>query len=347
MSWPLVNVIIITYDQYHYTEKCVRSLFDCNYDNLKIFLIDNGSKKQNYREFYNNHKDNSKLEFIRSEKNLGFGGGCNLALNKIKDGYIAILNNDIEVEKNWLQPIVEYMEKHPEVGACQPKIKDINRKEYFEYAGAAGGFMDVFGYPFSRGRIFYTLEKDEGQYDNITDLVWCSGTAFVTKKEVIDKVGLFDEIFFMYGEESDLCWRMNHCGYRLVFIPGSVIYHQGMGTMKKNKSSKKIFYLHRNGLILLIKNYSGWELIKYLPVRMCLDFICFFYYLFQCPLYFNWWALVKAYLNIFWWLPKIVKRHHGVSRIKRKHISGLKYPLYHGSAVINYFLRNKKLFSKF
>ena len=155
---PLVNIIIVTFNEYHFTEACVDSILNGNYEKIKIFLVDNGSKKERYIKFYDMYKNNKKIEFIRLEQNNGFGEGCNQALKKIKKGYIAFLNNDTVVEKNWLTSIIEYMEKNTRVGACQPKIKDIKKKEYFEYAGAAGGFMDVYGFPFTRGRIFYNLE---------------------------------------------------------------------------------------------------------------------------------------------------------------------------------------------
>lgn len=344
MNLPLVNIIVVTFNEYHYTAECLGSLLSDNYENKKIFLVDNGSDKDIYQNFYNKNKDNPEIEFIRSEKNLGFGGGCNLALREIKEGYVAILNNDVEVEKNWLSPIIEYMKNYPEVGACQPKIKDIKGRDYFEYAGAAGGFMDVYGYPFTRGRVFYTLEKDEGQYDNIIDLVWCSGTCFVTKKEVIDKIGLFDEIFFMYGEEADLCWRMNHAGYRIVFIPGSVVYHHGGGTMRKYKFNKT-FYLHRNGLILLFKNYSKNELWKYFPGRMTFDFVNFFYYFFNFHFRLCL-ALMKSYSSFLALLQVILGNREKTNELKLQFSKKYPYPLYPRSIIFDYFIKKKKKFSQ-
>jgi GT2 family glycosyltransferase/SAM-dependent methyltransferase len=343
---PLVNIIIVTLNRYDFTEKCLASLLNGGYDNIKIFLVDNGSRANVFEDFFNRHQDNCKLEFIRSEKNLGFGAGCNLALDKIKDGYVMFLNNDTETEKYWLQPIIEFMEKHPDVGACQPKIKDIARKDYFEYAGAAGGFMDIYGYPFTRGRIFYTLEKDEGQYDNVVDLAWCSGTAMVTKKEILDKTGYFDDIFFMYSEEVDLCWRIKRAGYRLVSVPRSVIYHYGMGTMKMNRSYKKTFYLHRNSLIVILKNYTVKNLIKYLPVRFFLDIITFFYYLIQHPFNLNWFAVLKAYASIIVFFPAILKKRRETNFLRIKDKDAAQYPFLYGrSIVFDYFILGKKKFS--
>lgn len=340
MHKPLVNIIIVTFNGYKFTEPCLQSLFKCNYQNLYFFLVDNGSDKKEYNEFFNKYKENKKIEFIRLEKNLGFAGGANEALKRIKNGYIAFVNNDTLVTKNWLEPIISYMEENPDVGICQPKIKDLNKDGFFEYAGAAGGFMDIYGFPFARGRIFFNIEKDEGQYDDLVDIVW-AGVIIITKKEVIDKAGYYDEIFYLYAEEADLCWRIHHAGFRLVYIPESVIYHYG----KKKNIVHKTFYSHRNGIIMLIKNYSNFELIRYLPIRLIFDCMAFFYYLFIYPP--NCIKMTKAYLSLFSLMPKVIKHRTLVNKLKR--VSGspkYKYPIYQKSIVIDYFLRGKKKFKE-
>ncbi|RJQ27597.1 glycosyltransferase family 2 protein [Candidatus Parcubacteria bacterium] len=343
-KYPNVSVIIVTFQEYELTEKCLESVLNSTYKNIKVFLVDNCSDEKIYKSFYKKHKDNKKIEFIRSKKNLGFGGGCNKAIEKINEGYVVLLNNDTEVDKYWLNPVIDYMEKHPNIGACQPKIKDLRRKNYFEYAGAAGGFMDVYGYPFSRGRIFYTLEEDEGQYDDIVELVWCSGTAMIIKQEVFREVGLLDEIFFMYGEESDLCWRINHAGYKLMHIPESIVYHKGMGTMKKNPSYKKVFFHHRNGLILLLKNYTVKEIARYVSIRVLLDGVTFFYYLIKAPHNLNWLAVIVSYINLFFLLPQIIKRHWQIRKVKMASKS-LAPILYKKSIVFDYFIKRQEFFN--
>lgn len=342
---PLVNIIIVTFQEYGFTEKCLESVLKSSYKNILVSLVDNNSDFKVYDKFYKKYKNNKKVSFIRSERNLGFGGGCNKGIEQASGEYVVLLNNDTEVDKDWLNSVVNYMEKHSNVGACQPKIKDLKRREYFEYAGAAGGFMDVYGYPFSRGRIFYTLEKDEGQYDDSVELVWCSGTAIVIRKKVLDKVGLLDEIFFMYGEESDLCWRINHAGYKLMFIPESIVYHKGMGTMKKNPSYKKIFYHHRNGLILLLKNYNSREILKYVCVRVFLDGITFFYYLVRTPSNFNWAAIIVSYLHLSILIPKVASRHLQIKKIKRMSKSRMPV-LYKKSIVWDYFIKGRKNYNE-
>jgi len=343
INLPKVNIIIVTYNFYDFTRKCLASLFQSTYENIEIILVDNGSEESIYQEFFDQYKSNPKIKFVRSEVNLGFGGGCNLGAEEVKEGYVVFLNNDTEVARGWLEPIISYMEAHQDVGACQPKLLDLRKKNYFEYAGAAGGYMDVYGYPFCRGRIFYTVEEDRGQYDSIVDLVWCSGTALVTKKEILDKVGYFDETFFMYGEEADLCWRMNRAGYRLVFIPGSVVYHYGMGTMEKNSSYQKIFYLHRNGLILLFKNYSGYQLLRFFPTRIILDFVAFWYYLYTYPL--NSLSIIRAYFSFFVLWPRILKQRKIKNGDSNKKIKSV-YPLYPKSIILEYFIFQRKKFSE-
>lgn len=322
---------------------CLESILNSDYKNIRVFLVDNGSNKKSYLEFLNDYKEIKKVELIRLSRNLGFGGGCNAALRKIKRGYIVFLNNDVTVSRNWLFPIISYMEKDKSVGACQPKIKEIARKDYFEYAGAVGGYMDVFGFPFCRGRVLFTIEKDKGQYDDIADIVWCSGTCLVTKRDVIKKVGFFDLIFFMYVEEGDLCWRMAGHGYRLVSIPKSIIFHHGSATMNKERAYKKIFYIHRNGLIFLIKNYSVAELLRYLPVRIGFDFIAFWFYATINKRIMNAAAVILAYLNLIYLLPEILKsRKKTYYKLKNNPITR---PIYKRSIIIDYYLFNKKKFS--
>lgn len=342
---PLVSIVVVTFNTYEHTERCLQSILMSNYSNFTVFLVDNGSKEEVFNEFYSAHKTDKNINFLRLVKNEGFGEGCNQAIRRIKEGYIIFLNNDTVVDKDWLGPLVRYMEKNPEVGACQPKIKDIRYKDYFEYAGAAGGFMDVYGFPFARGRIFFTLEKDKGQYDNIAKVVWCSGTAMITKKEVLEKTGDFDNIFFMYGEESDLCWRMHHVGYKLVIVPKSIVRHYGGGTMSRNPRYKKTFFSHRNGIILLAKNYSLLELLRYLPVRIFFDLVAFCYYLFSYPL--NSLALTLAYMSMLVLIPRIVISRKSTNKVKKEFPSGgnTNYPLYGKSIIVDYFLRRKKTFS--
>lgn len=344
MKKPTVNIIIVTTNQFKFVGDCIKTVLNSGYPNIKIFLVDNNSNKTEYDRFYNNYKNIKELNFSRLAKNAGFAHACNHAIKRIKKGYIVFLNDDTMVTKHWLEPVIEYMEKNPEVGACQPKIKDMKRKEFFEYAGAGGGFMDVYGYPFCRGRIFYTVEKDRGQYDDTVNVVWTSGNCMITRVDVIKKVGLMDEIFFIYGEEADLCWRMHYYGYRLAYIPSSVVYHYGSGTMGR-ESPRKVFLHHRNGLILLLKNYTIFELIKYLPVRIFLDIISFWYYLIDNKLPMNSLAVLRAYISLFYLMPAIIEKRK-TAAFRNCQLNNNYYPLYKKSVILNYFLYKKKKYNQ-
>lgn len=341
---PLVNIVILTFNQFGFIGECLEALKNCNYPNLRILLVDNNSNLDAYKKFREKYKNNKQTEFFRLNENKGFAGGCNYALRKIKSGYIVLLNDDVIVTKNWLQPIIKYMESNPDVGACQPKIKSNRDKTYFEYAGAAGGFMDVYGFPFARGRVFFVSEKDKGQYDSVADLVWCSGACMVTKYEVIKKVGIFDEIFFIYGEEADLCWRMNFYGYRLTFLPSSIVYHHGSGTMSKFQF-KKTYLHHRNGLLLMLKNFTAFEIIRYLPFRILLDHVAFWYYILENKKTLNALAVVMAHARVISLIPYILRRRDHLY-LKLMNKTRPPYPLYKDSIIIDYFLRGKKKFSQ-
>ncbi len=341
---PPVSVVIITTDQFSFAGECIRSVLLSNYENVKIYLIDNKSNKKKYDEFFKLHKKYSKIKFVRLKKRIGFGGCCNVAIKKIKRGYIVLLNDDTIVTKNWLKPMIFFMEENPNVGAVQPKIKDMRRKQYFEYAGAAGGYMDVYGYPFCRGRVFYTTEKDKGQYNNQVDVAWTSGNCLVTRVDVIKKVGLFDEIFYIYQDEADLCWRMHFHGYKMVYIPKSVVYHYGSGTFGR-VTPWKIFLHHRNTIILLLKNYTRYELIRYLPFRMFLDFVAFWYYLLDNRLPLHSLAILKSYAHLLYLLPNIVERRKNAA-FKMDNANKAPYLLYRKSVIVDYFIKKKTKYSQ-
>lgn len=234
-----------------------------------VYLADNGSTDGSI-EWAENIR--GPLGIIRLEKNHGFAGGYNLALSRITAEYFVLLNSDVEVTEGWLRPLIGYMDNNRDVAACQPKIKSYSNKDYFEYAGAAGGYIDKFGYTFCRGRIFDNVEKDEGQYDSNADIFWASGACMIVRSDAWKKCGGFDDDFFAHMEEVDLCWRFHLAGYRVTCIPESVIYHAGGGTLPYD-TEKKTYLNFRNNLFLLYKNLPESSLRKIIPFRKTLDFI--------------------------------------------------------------------------
>jgi len=214
----------------------------------------------------------SQVRLIRNSSNGGFARGYNEALKFVDADVYCLLNSDVEVTENWLQPVMKLMEEHPEAAIVQPKILDLLNKEQFEYAGAAGGFLDQLGYPFCRGRIFQALEKDTGQYDDITEIFWASGACMFVRAEVFRELGGFDERYFAHQEEIDLCWRARNRGYTIFYTGFSAVYHLGGSTLS-NMNPKKTFLNFRNSLYSITKNLPGKRVFGIILLRLILDFV--------------------------------------------------------------------------
>lgn len=241
-------------------------------DDVAIYVADNastdGSLEMLKAEF-------SAVKTVVLDKNYGFAGGYNRALEQIAADYYLLLNSDVEVTGNWLEPLVTFMDENKDVAACQPKIRSYHNRNQFEHAGAAGGFIDFLGYPFCRGRILAKVEEDKGQYDNITDIFWATGACLFIRASVFHKCGGFDDDFFAHMEEIDLCWRLRSRGFRLVCIPQSVVYHVGGGTLHVEHPHKT--YLNfRNNLLLLYKNLPQRKFVLIFLVRFFLDYLAAF-----------------------------------------------------------------------
>ena len=210
------------------------------------------------------------VRLIELDQNYGFAEGYNRALVQVEAEYVVLLNNDVEVTPHWLEPLLDYMDTHLETVACQPKLLSQRNKDYFEYAGASGGFIDRYGYPFCRGRIFDAVEKDEGQYDSVLDVLWATGAALFIRLTDYREAGGLDGRFFAHMEEIDLCWRLRSRGKKIVCIPQSRVYHVGGATLKK-ENPRKTFLNFRNNLLMLYKNLPDKELKHVLFVRGILD----------------------------------------------------------------------------
>lgn len=207
---------------------------------------------------------------VRLDRNYGFTGGYNRALREIDADYYVLLNSDIEVGEGWLEPLVTFMEEHPDVGVCQPKVRSVARRDEFEYAGAAGGFIDSYGYPFCRGRILSNIETDNGQYDEPVECFWATGACMMVRSALYHHLGGLDEAFFAHMEEIDFCWRAKLLGYRVWCVPASVVWHVGGGTLPNN-SPRKLYFNYRNNLLMLYKNLPERGRRRRILVRMCLD----------------------------------------------------------------------------
>lgn len=235
----------------------------------RVIVADNGSTDDSLAVLA---AEFPAVEVVTLDKNYGFAEGYNQALRRVGEGYDSylLLNSDVEVPEGWLQPMFEYMENHPDVAACQPKLRAHHTPTHFEYAGAAGGYIDSLGYPFCRGRIFDTVEADEGQYDQVADIFWATGAALLIRSAVYWEVGGLDGRFFAHQEEIDLCWRLRSRAYRIVCVPQSVVYHLGGGTLPK-ENPRKTFLNFRNNLLLLYKNLPQRRLRTVFFLRFWLD----------------------------------------------------------------------------
>ena len=238
-------------------------------EGVEVCVADNGSTDESVAWLQAYCPD---VRLIVLDKNYGFADGYNKALEQVEAEYVVLLNSDVEVTPRWLEPMVTYMDAHPEVAACQPKIRAERNKEYFEYAGAAGGYIDKYGYPFCRGRIFDIVEKDQGQYDTVAPIFWATGAALFIRLKDYREAGGLDGRFFAHMEEIDLCWRLRARGRKLVCIPQSIVYHVGAATLKK-ENPRKTYLNFRNNLLMLYKNLPEKDLTKVLLVRRFLDWV--------------------------------------------------------------------------
>ena len=238
-------------------------------DGVGVYVADNGSTDDSVAML---RRDFPQVHLILLKENHGFAEGYNLALQQVDAEYVVLLNSDVEVNEGWLSPLLAYMDAHPEVAACQPKIRSLRQPSYFEYAGAAGGYIDRYGYPYCRGRIMDKVEEDRGQYDSVASVFWATGAALFIRLQDYREVGGLDGQFFAHMEEIDLCWRLRARGLGVVCVPDSVVYHLGGATLQK-ESPRKTFLNFRNYLLMLYKNLPEAELKPVMRVRTCLDYI--------------------------------------------------------------------------
>jgi GT2 family glycosyltransferase len=261
-----VAIVILNYNGINYLKKFLPGVI-AHSTGYEIWVADNASTDGSLEWLHHHHPD---VKTLALTENTGYAGGYNRALQQIQSEYYVLLNSDIEVTANWIAPVISYMQSDSRIAACQPKIKAYDLPTHFEYAGAAGGYMDFLGYPFCRGRIFDSREEDLGQYDDNADIFWASGACLFIKSAVFHEAGGFDPHFFAHMEEIDLCWRLLNKGYRITFCGASTVYHIGGGTLHKS-NPRKTFLNYRNNLIMIYKNLPKSRRYKTLIMRLFLD----------------------------------------------------------------------------
>lgn len=333
---PKVSIVIINYNGRKYLESFLPSILASTYENKEVIVADNASTDDSI-DFLNDNYPG--LRVIILSRNFGFAMGYNEALKKVQSDYYVLLNSDVEVEAEWIEPVIKLMEENKNIGACQPKILSYKHKNTFEYAGAAGGWLDCLGYPFAQGRIFDVCETDHGQYDHTGPVFWASGAAMFVRASLYHELGGLDGYFFAHMEEIDFCWRMQLSGAHVYVCPASVVYHVGGGTLPKG-NERKVFLNFRNNLIMLAKNLPYSQLFWKIPFRFFLDAISAWKSLFAGQaIYFM--AIGEAHLAFMKWL--FWNRNQSVFPRRRK---GQLDGWFLHSVVWKHFVRGRKTFTE-
>jgi GT2 family glycosyltransferase len=328
---PSVAIVILNYNGQHYLEKFLPKVIEHS-DGHAIWIADNASTDHSL-DWLGLHYP--ELNTLIITENKGYAGGYNDALKRIIADYYILLNSDIEVTENWIQPVITFMESDPQIAACQPKIRAYDLPTHFEYAGAAGGYMDYLGYPFCRGRIFDTREEDLGQYDDEKDVFWATGACLFIRSGAFHKACGFDESFFAHMEEIDLCWRLLNMKYRITYCGKSMVYHVGGGTLHKS-NPRKTFLNYRNNLIMLYKNLPKGRRWKTVLIRLILDGVSSVRFM-ATGAWPDVLAIVRAHFAFYRMIPALTRN------TKR---TRYRAPLYYRSVVWEYFVLGKHRFSK-
>lgn len=329
-----IAVVILNWNGKQLLEQFLPAMIKYSAGDADIYVADNNSPDDSV-EFIKTNFPTVKI--VQNKENGGYAKGYNDALQYIDADIYALINSDIEVTKNWLKPIISEFESDQETVAIQPKILDFKDKSKLEYAGAGGGFIDFFGYPYCRGRIFANLEADDGQYDDSTDIFWASGACFFIRKEVYHELSGFDEDFFAHYEEIDLCWRAKNEGYSIKYIGTSTVYHVGGATLDQ-ANPRKTYLNFRNSLYSILKNVPSSYLILVILLRLKLDGWAGLKFLVELKPKHTW-AIIKAHLNFYWHVPKFLK--------KRKKIAQKKLNYYHSISIVwQHFILRRKTFEE-
>jgi GT2 family glycosyltransferase len=329
-----IAVVILNWNGREFLRKFLPSVLANSRDVAEIIIADNASTDSSIEFLQDNFPE---VRIITNRTNGGFARGYNEALAEVEAEYFILLNSDIEVTPNWIEPVIQLMESDKTIAACQPKLRSYYEREKFEYAGAAGGFIDEYGYPFCRGRIFQNIETDHGQYDDVVEIFWATGACMFVRADLYKQFGGFDKDFFAHMEEIDFCWRLKNGGYKIMFCPDSVVYHVGGGTLPK-KSSQKTYLNFRNNISLLYKNLPSHLVLPVFTVRFFLDGIAAFKFLMDGG-FADFYAVLRAHIYFY--------THFRNLRFKRKQFAkSMVHGIYKGNLVKEHYLKKKTLFTQ-
>ena len=331
-------VVILNYNGSYYLEKFLPDII-AHSAPYPVIIADNASTDNSVALVRANYPH---LQLIQNSGNLGYAQGYNEALAKVEADYFILLNSDVEVSDNWIEPILNLMDADDSIAACQPKIIDYKNRSLFEYAGAAGGYIDKYGYPFCRGRIFNSIETDTGQYNDVQEVFWATGACLFVKSKAFEEVGGLDGDYFAHMEEIDLCWRLKNIGYKIMVQPASVIYHIGGGTL--NKLSRQKTYLNfRNNLTTLTKNHEARFLLVKIIYRLIMDGVAGTKFLLEgqpkhC------FAVIHAHFSYYKRLPATLRKRREMKQ--KENFEFHKGLMYKGNLVLEHFLAKKNTFTQ-
>ncbi len=329
MTIQSVAVVILNWNGKSWLEKFLPNVIHFLPNYAKLYIADNASTDDSIAFLQNTYPS---IQIITLAQNYGFAKGYNEALKNLQEDVFVLLNSDIEVNSDWIQPVINLMNSNPNIGACQPKILDQKNKQLFEYAGASGGFIDYLGYPYCRGRIFNEIEIDEGQYNDATPIFWATGACMFVKNKVYWDAGGLDEDYFAHMEEIDLCWRIQKLGFDIYVEPKAVVYHVGGGTLNKY-SSQKTYLNFRNNLVTLLKNANYKYFIITVLYKLILDGIAGVKFLFDGE-FKHTWAVIKAHFTVYFQIKHILKKR---KIIQQKSVIQTPSLIYNKSVVWKHF----------
>lgn len=326
-----VAIVILNWNGQQLLEQFLPSIVRFSSEFAEIYVADNASSDDSI-QFVKEHFPS--IHIIENATNGGYAKGYNDALQSIKAAVYCLINSDVEVTSNWLKPVLDVFKSEENTAIIQPKILDYKNKKLFEYAGAGGGFIDLYGYPYCRGRLFNYLEKDEGQFDDVVDIFWASGACFFIRSEVYHQLNGFDEDYFAHQEEVDLCWRTQNEGYKIKYVGTSTVYHVGGATLQET-NPHKTFLNFRNSLLNVIKNVPKQWFLFVVFSRLILDGVAGLKFLVELrPIHT--WAIVKAHFSVYGNFYRFLKKRR---KLQKKYVYNL-----HTSIVWQYFVLGRKKF---
>ena len=334
-----VSIVIPHWNNLDVLSECLESISNTDFENFETIVVDNASTDNSVASVRSNYPN---VKLIENDKNYGYAGGCNIGAEAASGDFLIFLNNDTVQEKDWISNLIKTINSDDKIAAVQPKILNYYNRNVFDYAGGSGGHMDIYCFPFARGRIFSFQENDEGQYNNKEKCFWSSGTCFMVRRELFQKAGGFDDSFFAHMEEIDLCWRLYAMGFEVWVEPDSVVYHKNALTLPMY-SHKKYYLNHRNSLLMLLGNYSMKNIFLIGIPRLILEKIACFYSI----LMLDWRHFTAILRSLFWIIfhPNVImKKRKSFSKIRTITDKKIMENMMQSSIVIKYYLLKKQAY---